>query len=369
MTPAARVQAAIEILGEVTEAARDAGPSADVLIAKYFRTRRYAGSKDRRAIRELVYEVIRTVGERPESGRAALLGARPELEEHFTGLDHAPAPVQPGEQRAEPGLAPAWLLERLGERAQPELLERASIDLRVNRLKTDPAACSHLGVPVEGLPNALTGAPDDISRREEYRDGLVELQDLGSQHVVQMCGAQPGMTVLDLCAGAGGKSLALAADMQNRGRLVATDTDRRRLDLLRPRAERAGAQIVERRLLDPGKEAGALTDLEDGCDVVLVDAPCSGTGTWRRNPEARWRLTPARLERLVELQRRLLGLASRHVRPGGALVYAVCSLLPEEGEGAADNFAYPDYTETARRLLTPGRDGCDGFFIARFEKA
>lgn len=189
------------------------------------------------------------------------------------------------------------------------------------------------------------------------------------------------MTVVDLCAGAGGKTLALAADMGGEGRLVACDTDRTRLGRLPMRAARAGVVSIEQRLLDPGKEAERLADLAGEADVVLIDAPCSGTGTWRRNPEARWRLNPARLDRLVALQARLLALGAALVRPGGALVYAVCSLLDREGKAQIDVFAasHPDWAvkrpftgvgEDRGKgvLLSPYRDETDGFFVARLER-
>ena len=369
MTPAARVQAAIEMLELVIEAAREGGAAADVIVQRYFRSRRYAGSKDRRAVRDLVFDTIRAIGERPESGRAAILGAKPELEEWFGTGGHAPEPIAPAEGRAETSLAPNWLLAKLGKRADPALLSRAGIDLRVNTLRAERPQMLHLGQPIADLPNGIAGAPEDIAARPEYEDGRVEIQDAGSQRIVQMCGAAPGMTVVDLCAGAGGKTLALAADMAAEGRLIAADTDRMRLGALRPRAERAGATMIESRLLDPQREMEALTDLAGAADVVLVDAPCSGTGTWRRNPEARWRLTPERLQRLTRIQAQLITLGASLVRPGGSLVYAVCSLLPDEGDHIVSGFGDPQMRLTDTRLLTPQKDGSDGFFIARFERA
>ena len=184
------------------------------------------------------------------------------------------------------------------------------------------------------------------------------------------------MVVVDLCAGAGGKTLALAGAMMGQGRLIACDVDRARLSRLAPRAERAGATFIEMRLLDGGREAQALADLRAGADVVLIDAPCSGTGTWRRNPEARWRLTPARLERLRATQAHVLGFGAALVKPGGRLVYAVCSLLEEEGAGQVEAFLATnpgwerlDPLGAGRvhgpgRRLTPAHDGTDGFFIA-----
>jgi 16S rRNA (cytosine967-C5)-methyltransferase len=217
-----------------------------------------------------------------------------------------------------------------------------------------------------------------IESSEPWRKGLVEIQDEGSQLIAIAAGVRPGMTVLDLCAGAGGKTLALADAMAGRGRLIATDSNRARLSRLGPRAERAGAGFIETRLLDPGRELVALPDLAGRCDVVLVDAPCSGTGTWRRNPEARWRLTPARLRQLLDIQTHLLDVAAALVGPGGALVYAVCSLLDEEGADQIAAFlakhprfaAMPDIFAAgslrgAGRRLTPRDDGTDGFFVAR----
>jgi 16S rRNA (cytosine967-C5)-methyltransferase len=185
--------------------------------------------------------------------------------------------------------------------------------------------------------------------------------------------------VVDLCAGAGGKTLALAAQMGGRGRIIACDADRARLSRLAPRAMRAGVATVDTRLLDPGREADALADLRSAADLVVVDAPCTGTGTWRRNPEARWRLTPARLERASATQARLLDVAAALVRPGGRLVHIVCSLLDEEGANQAAAFLrrHPDWRSEPIALLagvahgqgwrlTPAADGTDGFFVAAF---
>jgi 16S rRNA (cytosine967-C5)-methyltransferase len=219
-----------------------------------------------------------------------------------------------------------------------------------------------------------------VETAEAWQEGLVEVQDEGSQLLSLSCGAAPGMLIIDLCAGAGGKTLALAAEMGNDGRIAACDVDRGRLSRMHPRLQRAGVSIVETRLLNPNRELEALADLRGAADLVLVDAPCSGTGTWRRNPETRWRLTPDRLEKLVALQAHLLGLAAELVRPGGILVYAVCSLLEEEGRGQAGAFgslrsafvSQPPVMEFGRpagpgRLLTPGRDRTDGFFVARWQ--
>ena len=391
VTPSARVQAAIELLDAVVAAAAGGGAAADKIIVGYFKTRRYAGSKDRRAVRELVYRAIRRSAERPASGRAAMLGLAqddPELVPLFDGSAHGPASISPGEAVADAGLVPEWLHPRfdplVGEQEWPALLERAPLDLRVNRLRGSrddamaalpeaaPTPLSPLGVR---LPEGAR-----VEDSPAWQSGLVEVQDEGSQLLALACGAAPGLTVVDLCAGAGGKTLALAAEMANEGRIVAADADRGRLSRLPPRLARAGITIAEARLIDPNRELEALEELEGAADLVLVDAPCSGTGTWRRNPETRWRLTPDRLDRLVALQAHLFDVAAALVRPGGTLVYAVCSLLAEEGRGQAEQFAArrsafvsldPGMTagrsSGTGRLLTPEHDRTDGFFVARWQ--
>jgi 16S rRNA (cytosine967-C5)-methyltransferase len=391
MTPAARVQAAIELLDEIVAAARGGGAAADTLIARYFKTRRYAGSGDRRAVRELVYRAIRAWPEPPPSGRAALLGLTsedPALLAAFDGSPHGPAEAAPGEKGFTPPSAavPKWLGRRFDPAATPadlrSLLDRAPLDLRVNRLRAErdeviPAFPGAIPTPLSPvglrLPDAIA-----VEESEAWRSGLVEVQDEGSQILALACAAAPGETVLDLCAGAGGKTLALAAEMGNSGRLVASDTDRGRLSRMNLRLRRAGVTIVEPRLLNPGREREALADLADAPDLILVDAPCSGTGTWRRNPELRWRLDPERLARYVKLQGYLLDLAAELVRPGGRIVYAVCSLLADEGRGQAAAFegrsamvpealAMPGGRAAGSgRILGPAQDGTDGFFVARW---
>ncbi|MGQ0589471.1 MAG: RsmB/NOP family class I SAM-dependent RNA methyltransferase [Sphingosinicella sp.] len=389
MTPAARMQAAIELLDGIVAAARERGAAADTLIARYFKTRRYAGSKDRRAVRDLVYRAIRRAGERPESGRAAMLGlaaAEPELIDLFDGSAHGPAPPVGGEPVAEAGIAPAWLLERfdplVDDADKAALLERAPLDLRVNKLKGEREAALALFPDARPTPHSTIGLrlaeSVQIEQSEAWSSGLVEVQDEGSQLLCLACEAAPGTRVLDLCAGAGGKTLALAAEMGNQGEILASDTDRARLSRMAPRLARAGVSIIETRLLDPGREREGLAGFE--ADLVLVDAPCSGSGTWRRNPETRWRITPERLARLVKLQADLLDIAAEHVRPGRHLVYAVCSLLGEEGRDQAAAFEARSSLVPAPlsiaagraggsgRLLSPARDGTDGFFVARWRR-
>ena len=389
MTPSARIQAAIDLLDAIIASARDGGPAADTLIARYFKERRYAGSRDRRAVRDHVYDAIRRAAERPETGREAMIGValeRPEIAALFDGSVHAPLPIEPGEAGAVAGAVPGWLQPLLAAPVEQDaLLGRAPVDVRVNRLKAEPAKVAPMlpdAAVIDGLADGLRlpeGYP--IEQQAAWKDGLVEVQDAGSQWISAACGAQTGMTVVDLCAGAGGKTLALAAAMAGKGTLIAADTIRSRLARLEPRAERAGATFIETLLLDQSHEARGLESLRGKADVVLVDAPCSGTGTWRRNPEARWRLTQARLDRLVGEQARILDFAVPLLAPGGLLVYATCALTDREGRGQVDAFlsrhagwsAEPVDLPVGRAhgaglLLTPGHDGSDGFFFARLRR-
>jgi 16S rRNA (cytosine967-C5)-methyltransferase len=385
MTPSARVQAAIEILDEVIASARDDGPPADTLVTRYFKVRRYAGSKDRRAVRELVFQAIRRSGDRPASGRAAML---PLAAEQFDGSPHGPPPISDGEEGAEARLLPAWVESELSPLVTsdewPALLERAPLDLRVNvgRTGRDDMIRQFNGAePTPLSPWGIRLPPDTkVDSHPAFADGVVEVQDEGSQLIALACEPQPGMRIVDLCAGAGGKALALAAAAPD-AEILACDTNRARLSNLSPRAERAGAKI-EIRLLDGGREADQMADWNDAADLVLVDAPCSGSGTWRRNPEGRWRLTPDRLKRVAALQSHLLDIAAPLVKPGGTLVYAVCSIIAIEGAGQIAAFlgrhsswavqnALGSFgrTDGDGRLLTPGHDGTDGFFVARLQRS
>jgi 16S rRNA (cytosine967-C5)-methyltransferase len=389
MTPAARVQAAIEVLDAVIASARDDGPPADAIVTRYFKQRRYAGSKDRRAVRELVFRAIRRSAERPASGRAAILGVakdEPALLGLF-GEPRGPQIQEHDDRPAPPGYIPEWLQSELSPLLAsdewPALLQRAPLDLRVNIAR---AARDELLSQFEGAvrtPLSPWGMRLPTDRRVDdhpaFAAGLVEVQDEGSQLIALACTVDHGERLLDLCAGAGGKALALAAAAPG-ATILATDSDRGRLSKLGPRAERAGAAI-ERRLLSPPAELGELVDWREEADLVLVDAPCSGSGTWRRNPEGRWRLTPDRLDRLVETQQRLLSIAAELVKPGGRLVYAVCSLLSREGAGQIERFlnhrsswiseAAPiagGRSDGGGRLLTPAHDQTDGFFVARLRR-
>lgn len=383
MTPSARIQAAIDLLDAIIASARDGGPAADTLIARYFKDRRYAGSRDRRAVRDHVYDAIRRAGECPQTGREAMIGLaldRPDMAALFDGSTHAPLPIEPGEVGAAAGTVPGWLQPLLATPVeQSALLGRAPVDLRVNRLKASPAqVAAHFpdAQPVADLPDALRlpeGSP--VEQSEAWQDGLVEVQDAGSQWIAHACAARPGMTVVDMCAGAGGKTLALAAAMDGKGTLVAADTIRSRLARLGPRADRAGATFIETLLLDQSHEARGLERLNGQVDVVLVDAPCSGTGTLRRSPELRLRAFD--YAALAVLQLQILGDAAQCVRPGGRLIYATCSLLAEENEEVVARFLAAnanftpmrpaffdaDLVDAKGRLrLWPHRHGTDGFF-------
>ena len=389
MTPAARLQAAIEILDEVIASARDDGPPADSLVTRYFKHRRYAGAKDRRAVRELVFRAIREAAERPPSGRAAILGLaerEPELQQLF-GQPRGPDPIIDGERAAEAGSVPAWLVPELsplvGPDEWPALLERAPLDLRANvaRVSRDQMLSEFPDGSATPISPWGIRLPADtrVDDHPAFASGLVEVQDEGSQLIALACDPKDADRILDLCAGAGGKSLALAAAAP-KATILSTDSNRARLSKLSPRAEKAGAAI-ETRLLNPPNELDELADWRGNADLVLVDAPCSGSGTWRRNPEGRWRLTPERLDRLITAQERLLDMAAELVRPGGRLVYAVCSILSREGAAQMDRFLERHSSwiseataiaagraDGAGQLLTPAHDRTDGFFVARLRR-
>jgi 16S rRNA (cytosine967-C5)-methyltransferase len=375
MIPAARIAAAIEVLADVEARRR---PAADAL-KDWGLARRFAGSGDRAAIASLVYDALRRkassawiMGE--ASPRAEILGALrqlrglgvEEIAALFTGEGHAPAPLTEAErERLRVGdlagapahvggdypewLAPAFA-ETFGEAALEEgraLANRAPVDLRVNALKTDRshalAALAHLmPVPTPFSPIGLRiairgdGRGPALSAEPAYVKGLVEVQDEGSQLAALLTGAKPEMQALDFCAGAGGKTLALAGMMANQGQIYASDTDGRRLAPIFGRLERSGARNVQVRA--PRGAQDVLADLAGRCDLVLIDAPCSGSGAWRRSPDAKWRMRPGALEQRIKDQIESLENAARFVRPGGRLVYVTCSLLKAENEDRVGAF-------------------------------
>ena len=339
MTPAARVQTSIELLDSIIEAARSKGAPADRILAEWFRNNRFAGSKDRRAIRELVFAAIRACGPMPASGRSAMLRLG-EVDENipalFDGSNYGPAAIRDGESAAAGGVAPEWLEQRLaasdvtGQETEA-LLERAPLDLRVNTLKADRATLE-LPAPASttAAPNGLRVEPGtQVEQWPAFRDGAIEVQDTGSQLACMAVAAQPGETVIDLCAGGGGKTLALAAAMDNLGRLIASDTDRNRLSRLAPRAERAGATNIQTILLNPAQELDALADFTGQADAVLgqrhlaaqsrspLASRRKGTGPPHRNP-----VLPARSSgetRQARRSDRIRHLLSPGRRGGGAV--------------------------------------------------
>lgn len=434
MTPAARLAAAIETLEEVAGRRR---PAAQAL-KDWGTAHRFAGSKDRSAIASLVWDALRVkssaawlMGCAPgeETARAVMLGALARargldadaIAALCTGERHAPAPLT-ADERARLAAAdlsgapahvlgdyPQWLEAQLaeawGERAQEEgraLAQRAPVDLRVNLLAGDRekalAALSHLDPqPTRFSPWGLRVAvgPDGrapaLSAEPAYARGLVEVQDEGSQLAALLTGAEPGWQVLDLCAGGGGKTLALAAMMENKGQIYAADKDGRRLMPIFDRLERAGARNVQVRA--PRGAQDVLADLAGRCDLVLVDAPCTGSGTWRRNPDAKWRMRPGALEQRQREQDETLAQAARFVKPGGRLAYVTCSLLKAENEDRVNAFlaAHADFlpldmAHAARKAgapdlaafasplgpglrLTPASAGTDGFYVALLTRA
>jgi 16S rRNA (cytosine967-C5)-methyltransferase len=400
MTPAARLQMAIEIL-EGLDATRQ---PIDRFLKAWFRMRRFAGSKDRRAIAEQVFSVQRQRARLAhrmgsDAPRALMIASLPpeDIEALFTG-GYGPAPLPTEERlvlatpaRPEPrwvqGEYPQWLdadLRRaLGERLLPEMeafIARAPTDLRVNTLKSTrevvQATLAEQGVIAAPTPYAphglrITGDVTNLSKSPLFESGAFEFQDEAAQLAADLAAAQPGMRVLDLAAGAGGKSLAFAAAMQNQGEIVACDVRGEALFELQTRAARAGVTIIKTVPLDHGQPDGLF-------DLVFVDAPCSGTGTWRRQPELRWRLTPGRLAELIALQDQLLDQAAALTRAGGRLVYATCSILPAENQDRVGAFrarhpnfgplnlgegrAIPGLAEDFR--ATPATTGTDGFYVA-----
>ncbi len=434
MTPTARLQAVLDLVTEITNTPRPA----DALTSAYFRARRYIGSKDRAFISTMLYDVLRHHArldwwlkkyKSESTPRLRLLtylmlaqknsiaaldamfvggkfGAQTindaeravlrKLETH-TLMDH---PSMPGEVKAE---CPDWALEGLKKRFGDDLLSElqallnsAPLDLRANSLKTtreamlaeikkvgmkaEPCAFSPLGIRVDERPN-LNDLP-------MLKNGQIEIQDEGSQMVAFLVDAKPGQRVVDFCAGAGGKTLAIAASMQNKGRITACDVMEGRLKRSTERFRRAGVHNIETKPLS--SESDPWVKRHKGTfDRVLVDAPCSGTGTWRRNPDGRWKHLGPNLENLLLLQAKILASAARLVKPGGRLVYATCSLLMEENEAQIEGFlaAHPDFqlvrvSEVLKEtipntpcpspdpylVLTPARHNTDGFFGAVMER-
>ena len=432
MTPSARLSAAIEVLADIDARRR---PAADAL-KDWGLSHRFAGSSDRAAIAGLIYDALRrkasaafVMGE--DTPRAALLGMlrlerkmdSSAIAQLADGGRFAPPPLTDAERArldagnldgAPPWVAgdyPEWLDshfaatfgdERVEEGAA--LASRAPLDLRVNTLKaTREEAAEALAelapAPTRWSPQGLRivlaadARSPAIHAEPAFIKGLIEIQDEGSQLAALMADAKPGQQVIDLCAGAGGKTLALAAAMENKGQLYATDDDKRRLAPIHARLERADVRNVQVRT--PRGATDVLADLAGQADLVLIDAPCTGTGSWRRNPDAKWRVRPGALELRIKEQAGLLDRAAALVKPGGRIAYVTCSVLATENGDQVRGFLrrHPEFAvvpvaETTaalgeraflfRRavlameeglLMTPRRTDTDGFFVAVVRKS
>jgi 16S rRNA (cytosine967-C5)-methyltransferase len=417
MTPAARLQTAIDIL----ETMATTEQPVDRLLKDWFRTRRFAGSKDRAAIAERVFTIQRHRAAlawrmRSETPRALVIasllaeGAMPDT--WFTGDGYGPALLSDDEKAAiavEPAPAPLPVLGGFPAFLEPELTnlygpslldemlalqQRAPVDLRVNTLRRERGevldaliAQGFAAAPTPYAPHGIRIASGEgmaaLGRGAMFESGAFEFQDEAAQIASILCRARPDSRILDLAAGAGGKSLALAALMRNQGEIVASDIRQPALQELAVRAKRAGATNIKTHLLSDAYPPTGLFD------TVLLDTPCSGSGTWRRQPELRWRTTPARLAELVPLQDRLLAQAAAFVKPGGRLVYATCSILPRENEARIATFlarnpafkllrADAAWRESAKGEPPPGlgeffrassfSTGTDGFFTAVLQR-
>lgn len=437
MTPGARVSAALGLLETLNV---EGAPPADKVLADWARGNRYAGSKDRASVAGMVYGVLRRRGQidwwlsrvdgaTDSRGRLLLwlqVGEGATLEELdivFSGKRYDPEPLSPAEKRVSielgaqnsfkhscqpvsaAGNMPAWLEERLialyGADTPRQLGAHGNegpVDLRVNTLKSDRdtvrAALAEEGILAEntGLSPLGLRLKDrrPLSGTKVFKDGWIEPQDEGSQLAALLVEAKPGMKIVDFCAGAGGKTLALAATMENTGRIIACDVSESRLKRARQRLKRAGAFLAEPKVLSSERDKWVkrrASKFDGGFERVLIDAPCTGTGTWRRNPDQKWKLTPEDLAALAEKQSAILDSAARLVGPGGRLIYVTCSVLREENEERIEAFlatrpdffahpvseiwgevlpdaAYPGDAETPSLRLTPADHGTDGFFIS-----
>jgi 16S rRNA (cytosine967-C5)-methyltransferase len=424
VTPSACLQTTIDLLDEVERAPRPA----DAVTSAFFRTRQYISDKDRGEVLELLYALLRHRARLGwwlarhgcrDTARARLLAwlalterkTLDQVKRLFDGAKFAPPALTVAEQALVTGLqgsttvhpnmpedvrleCPAWaappLRRRFGAAFGAEMaatLVPPPLDLRVNPIQSTREAAlrglMELGLDARAMPRAPHGIRLierlSLSRLPGLKTGEIEIQDEGSQLVALLVNARPGERVADFCAGAGGKTLAIAAQMRNKGHLIACDVNEARLKRCAERLRRAGLHNVETKVLASETDQWVKRH-KGGFDRVLIDAPCSGTGTWRRNPDARWRAPELGLTGLVALQARILASAARLVRPGGRLVYATCSLLTEENEaqvatflGATPGFAVVPLSEAAPDLaspggpflsLTPAGQGTDGFFAA-----
>lgn len=422
MKPQARIQALIDIFANIEDNTR---VPMDTVVGDYMRHRRYIGSKDRSHIAERIYEIIRhhaRLGwwlshiDMADAPRARVMaysvlceGADlKRMQGLFDGSKYAPEPLSEAEmgfikkltgqnivhpdmpedvQTETPPLYADSLKAYFGDAFEAEmaaLLNPAPLDLRVNIFTCDREKAKAFleadGVKTAPTPYSPWGLRCEnkayLSRTKAFGKGWIEIQDEGSQLIAAVCDAQPGMQVLDYCAGAGGKTLALACAMQRKGRIVAMDNDARRLEKGRQRYKKAQvADIIEVRCLDEARHVKWLKKQKEKFDLVLLDVPCTGTGTWRRNPDMRWTTYGPSLEELTEIQADILERAHMAVKPGGKLVYATCSLLPDENEAQVEKFLSKHQEFAVQPIenkdlgqpymrLTPHRHNTDGFFAA-----
>jgi 16S rRNA (cytosine967-C5)-methyltransferase len=430
MRDGARIQTAIDILEKI---ATGKTPM-DNTIRDYLHHKRYIGSKDRKAIVEMVYDIVRAtarlgwwvdkikLADTPRSRAIAFLmlsGASPyDVTIRFTGEQYCPEELNSQEQKALEDLegktlnhddmpdaiqgeCPEWATEFLkdlfGDDFAPQMsamLEPAKIDLRVNTIKLDVEQAQS-SLAKDGVETTRTtyapyglraiGKPY-MSATKAFHKGFVEIQDEGSQLIAHLCGVKPGMRVMDFCAGGGGKTLGLAAAMEGKGIIFALDNNSRRLEKGRRRYKKADVHNVEVRSLEDEKNRKWLRRQKDAMDVVLVDAPCSSSGTWRRNPDLRWQFYGPTLEEIKLLQAEILARVADKVKIGGRLIYATCSLFKSENEEQMEAFlkAHPNYkiipvpsvwgdqtpcpVETDFLRLTPKDHQTDGFFTAILER-
>lgn len=418
MKAASRIQAAIDILDKMI----DSRIPMDNTIRDYMVNRRYIGSKDRKAVVEHVYRIIRhyaklnwllqQAGVLPTPRNfviADLSWHGQDMTNLFVEDKHAPAPLTDDEKNWAKKLisfgpmpltvqveCPDWAIERLqkvfGDDFEKELhgmIEAAPLDLRVNTIKGSrekaKAMLAAQDVQTEITPYSPFGLRVDgkayMSVTKAFSKGLVEIQDEGSQLIALACEVKPGMRVLDYCAGAGGKTLGLAAMMENKGNIVAMDIEERRLEKGRKRYSKAGVHNIELRCIAEEKNRKWLRRQKETMDVVLVDAPCSSSGTWRRNPDLRWKQYGPPLEEIIGMQADILERVADKVKSGGRLVYATCSLFEEENEAQVekflknhleysvlplqDNWPHGDFPCAGPYLrLTPAQHNTDGFFTA-----
>lgn len=436
MTPGARIQSAIELLDNILGSwHNEKRIPADKLIDNFFKSRRFIGSKDRAAIGELVYWVLRHKAslewwikhlEGDIHARAMVLAAlmlrkdyaltelqalSQDSQYSFPRLSepeklrceklHKAAPTHPGMPLHARLNYPHWMEEKLREsfgaafeQEMAALNEQAHTDLRANSLKTSrDELLAHLkeeGFDVSPTPMSELGirmakrAP--IFTSKYFKAGHFEVQDEGSQIVAMLSDAKPGMKVIDFCAGAGGKTLAMAAAMKNKGRILAWDKSEKRLLQIKERIRRAGADNIQVHAIEDEHDQ-FIKRHKASADRVLVDAPCSGSGTWRRNPDLKWRFSSQELIDILSLQQSILKSAARLVKPGGRLIYATCSVLLEENEQQIEKFLseikhfrvvpagkiwdkqHPGPVNKPYFRVTPHQDGVDGFFAAVLERS